>query len=273
MLCAKSGYFRDQFAQHPHVREISISDEDPNVFRRIQHWVYFKQLLTPTEQEAVKAEDVSDTVDINTLQHAYNDICFRNESDDGPSLDEEADDDSGAEGGQSPEIPSDFGPEVEASSNTMAIVPRSSSASANEESSNFTNPLDVLLLCKIYALAARLEMHTLCNEIIDILGKRLDEQTTTPSDALIFAFERTSLANSPLPRLLVDFTVGHAPLGDFLASSSQRDIPQELTFELLSQMTLVRDVYREKIKEEKGIDLVWEKWPRRFQRNKEVYYC
>jgi len=145
----------------------------------------------------------------------------------------------------SEEVPSDHEPEL---SEQRINLDTGSDVSDNEHEvlssiqiankTNAPNPLDTLTLSKIYAVAEFLEMDKLRNEVIELLGMRLGDDMEAPGQALTYAFKRCG-ADSPLRKLLIEFTACSAPVLDLLQDSSF-DATSELWRALVEELTRVR---------------------------------
>lgn len=218
-LCSKSRFFRAELKKDPKLQSFTFPHEDPKIFERIQEWLYTGDILFETEESPNSAEESVSSQPIPKITNE--EISYEVETEDGtftyyngtlPDDDDDDDDDARSE---------TFNPQPSRSPPT---------------------PLDALTLTKIYTFAEHLQIPALCNAIIDLLGQRLGYDMTAPGEALVYAFERCRGAESPLRRLLMDFTEKAAPFEDFAELSSAEELPKELMFELLAALAAVRGV-------------------------------
>jgi hypothetical protein len=207
-LCSKSKYFKAAGKEDQLKSSFGFPNEEPEIFERIMNWIHGKGFLLPKDQD--KEDDA---------EWLFTSAFAGIQSDDEPELSEKR-------------INLDTGYDI----------------SDNEQEAQSPTPTackidaptlpDTLTLSKIYAVAEFLEMHKLCNEIIKLLGKRLGHDMKTPGQALTYVFSRCNI-NSPLRKLLVDFTARSAPIFDVLQDPTS-DATSELWRALVEELTRVR---------------------------------
>jgi hypothetical protein len=215
-LCSKSNYFKAACKEDQLKSSFDFPSEEPEIFQRIMNWIYGRGFLLPKDQN--KEDDA---------EWLFTQASEGVQSDDEPELFEER-------------INLDTGSDIsdneqEAQSPTLTAC-------------KIDAPilLDTLTLSEIYAIAEFLEMHKLCNEIMELLDKRLGHDMRTPGQTLTYVFNRCG-AHSPLRELLVDFTARSAPTFDVLQDPTF-DATSELWRALVEELTRVRgaDVLRGK---------------------------
>lgn len=226
-LCKKSQYFKNVFEDDPERSSFEFPEQKPEIFERVMNWIYGAGFLLS------KDNGKSDDAELLSTQAS-----------------EEAQDTGGPADYLVVEHGSGFRESV-APVPATKIIDRSvteSDLSDDEQNSqalgNITHKagaptsLDSMMLSKIYTLAEFLEMEKLCNELIELLGKRLGYDKKTPGQALIYAFQRCG-AGSPLRKLLIDFTARSARIFDVLEDPTF-DAPPELWRALVEELTTVR---------------------------------
>ena len=221
-LCKTSRYFEDAFKDDPERSSFEFPEQEPEIFERAMNWIYGEGFLLP--KDAAKgdgadwfstqaSEEVQDTTEPASLLVEHG---------------------SGYRQAVSPEP----------STKVIDLATGSDFSDGEQEpdapgvKTKAPTPLDTMMLSKLYALAEFLKMDKLCNELIELLGKRLGYEGRTPSSALVYAFERCS-AGSPLRELLVDFTARSTPILDPLGVSTL-DATPELWRALVKELIVVR---------------------------------
>jgi hypothetical protein len=215
----KSKYFERACEDDPQKSTFEFPDEEPEIFGRVMNWIYGKGFLLPKD---IKKKDNNKENDAEWLST------------------------QGSEGSQTGD---DFDKIVSPELSTKRISldtgldisddeQETQSAFQIKPENNAPTPLDTLTLSKIYAVAEFLEMNDLCNEIIELLGARLGHDVKTPGQALTYAFCRCEV-DSPLCKLLVDFTASSAPILDLLQDATF-DATLELWRALVEGLTRVR---------------------------------
>lgn len=210
-LCDKSHYFETAIEREPETSSFSFPHEEPDIFERVQNWMYGKGYIYE--------EDISHTghLEIGSTQSTQDDEnvfaqleplrvagCLNER---GEVITKIA---------HVKTVPGGLDSDDEEYANAFDVHDEDDDEGAHKpERSDPPTPLDTLTLSKIYTLAEQLEMPELCNEIIEVLGKRLGHDKATPSHALVYAFQRSKI-NSPLRELLVDYTSRSAPIDDML---------------------------------------------------------
>lgn len=222
-LCKTSRYFEDAFKHDPERSSFEFPEQEPVIFERAMNWIYGQGFLLPKDtavsdgadwlstQASEEAQDTDEPASLLVVEHG-----------------------SGFRQAVSPEPSTKFIDLVTGSdfSNEEQETP------ASGEETEAPTPLDTMTLSKLYALAEFLKMDELCNELIELLGKRLGYDGKTPSSALVYAFERCS-AGSPLRELLIDFTARSTPILDPLGVSTL-DATPELWRALVKELIVVR---------------------------------
>jgi hypothetical protein len=233
ILNKESKHFRDAFKKNWETASFSLPNEDPDIYARVAHWMYFKKFIYDEEMaqdDETEGDSSQASVNIedehgNPFALAHGRVDLQNNIFHGTAslkhTIEVVDLDEGSDGSNDDE---------------PAQAPESSQARTDAPT-----PLDTLTLSKIWALAKLLGIPKLCDEIIDLLGKRLGYDMKTPGDALIYAFQRCR-PDSPLRRLLVDFTARSAPITDLLEAPDfdATDFAPELWCALVGGMIMVR---------------------------------
>jgi hypothetical protein len=233
ILNKESKHFRDSFKQNWDTTSFSLPNEDPDIYARVAHWMYFKRFIYDeemTQDDETEGDSSQASVNIDdepsspaALVHGRVDLqndIFHGTASLKHTI-EVVDLDEGSDGSGDDE---------------PAQALRGSQARTDAPT-----PLDTLTLSKVWALAKLLGVPKLCDEIIDLLGKRLGYDMKTPGDALIYAFQRCR-PDSPLRRLLVDFTARSAPITDLLEAPNfdATDFAPELWCALVGGLTMVR---------------------------------
>lgn len=225
-LCSESYYFKDAFENDSEKSSFDFPDQEPEIFERAMNWTYGEGFLLPKDnaqndetegfstQASEEVQDTNGPADHLVVEHG-----------------------SGLRQSVAP-IPS----------TKLFDIPTGSDFSDDEQPTHApgdvltkTEPptqLDTMTLSKIYALAELLQMKNLCNEIIELLGQRLGYDNKTPGQALIYAFERCR-PDSPLRKLLVDFTALSAPIYDMLHDLAF-EVSPELWRALVERLAMVR---------------------------------
>ena len=231
-LCKMSRFFKSAFKDDPERSSFEFPKQEPEIFERAMNWIHGEGFLLPKDTENRSGADWLST-------QASQDVQDRED----PASPLVVEHGSGYRQAVSPEPStkvidlasgSDFsGDEQE--------VPASRDAS---EKTGPPTPLDTMMLSKLYALAEFLKMDQLCDELVQLLGKRLGYDKKTPDQALIYAFKRCG-ADSPLRKLLIDFTAHSAPIVDVLQDPTF-DATPELWRAMVKELTTVRgaDVLR-----------------------------
>lgn len=210
-LRGNSDYFKAAFKREPEIPSFDFPNEEPEVFGRIQNWMYDKEFIFEGEKSGTGQLEVTST---QNTQEDENDMIEPEPLRVAGCLNERGERVSKiAHSKPFPEV-FDHRHESDASDDDEATQAPENSQTQIES----PTPLDTLTLSKIYTFAEQLEMSKLCNEIIEVLGKRLGYDKVTPSDALLYAFQR-SKTGSPLRELLIDFTARTAPINDMLESA------------------------------------------------------
>lgn len=220
LLSTKSRYYRNNLKEDTTRSSFSLDDEDPNIYKRVQEWFYVGELLLPSEKSK-DAERVDDS--------GLNTTSFPESIDE--KLKKTVRSASHTNGGG-------FSP-FEA-----RYDQRFDSDAGSDASQEFVTqgeppfPLDTLTLTKLYALAERLEISDLCDEVMTKLRQRLKHDTDTLGSALICAFERCRGPDNSLRGALTRFAAKSAPVGELMQQFGPDDLPPTLMFELLSQLLL-----------------------------------
>lgn len=232
ILCEVSVYFELAFEEDADRSSFDFPEQEPEIFTRTMNWIYARGFLlpkdnpkkqetaAPTTQASAEVQRIDESADSILVEHG-----------------------SGYRQSVAPQpltrvIDGDY--VIDSSDDeqkTKAVKYPSTKTPA-------PTPLDALMLSKIYALAEFLQIKDLCNEIINLLGQRLGYDRKTPGQALIYAFQRCG-ADSPLRKLLIDFTARAAPISDVLEESTF-DATPELLRAMVKELTVVRgaDVLR-----------------------------
>lgn len=232
ILSKESKHFRDSFRKDWEAREFSFPNEEPEIYARVAHWMYFKEFVYD-EEKSSNGESEGDSTQISE------------------DIEDEV----------KPDAPSHDGVKLQNDEFHATAIPKSTievvdledgsddsdddepaqALAGSQSQPESPTPLDTLTLSKIWALARRLGIPKLCDEIIDLLGKRLGYDMKTPGHALIYAFQRCR-PDSPLRRLLVDFTARSAPITDLLgdAAFDATDFAPELWCALVGGLVTVR---------------------------------
>ena len=202
-LCKDSYYFRDAFEADSERSSFDFPEQEPEMFERAMNWIYGGGFLLP-----------KDNTQIDETEWFFTQASDEAQNTNGPAG----------------HLVVEHGPGVRQSVTPTRFtklfdIPTGSDFSDNEQETRVPGdastkteaptPLDTMTLSKIYALAEFLQMKDLCNEIIELLGQRLGYDNKTPGQALTYAFERCG-PDSPLRKLLIDFTALSAPIYDVL---------------------------------------------------------
>lgn len=243
ILSKESKHFRTGFRKNWETSSFSFPNEDPEIYARAAHWMYFKEFVFD-EEKGQNSEAEGDSTQISE-----------------DAEDEETRPAELSRGGNSSHSPVEVVDSENGSddSDDEVVEPAENSQTQTDP----PTPLDTLTLSKIWALAKLLGIPKLCDEIIDLLGKRLGHDMKTPGTALIYAFQRCR-EDSPLRRLLVDFTARSAPITDLLADPTfdATDFAPELWCALVGGLVTVRgDQY-----------LLQAEWLQNFERTASDYH-
>ena len=227
-LCKMSRYFKSAFKDDPERSSFEFPEQEPEIFERAMNWIYGEGFDTAKSDGAdwlstQASQDTQDTNEPASLLVVEYGSGYREVVSPEPST-KVVDLASGSDFSddeQEEHVPGDASNETEP-----------------------PTPLDTMILSKLYALAEFLKMDKLCNELIELLGQRLGYDKKTPDQALIYAFKRCG-ADSPLRKLLIDFTARSAPIVDVLQDPTF-DATPELWRAMVKELTAVRgaDVLR-----------------------------
>jgi hypothetical protein len=227
-----SRYFKSAFKDDPERSGFEFPEQEPEIFERAMNWIYGEGFLLPKDtaksdgadwlstQASQDTQDTNEPASLLVVEHGSG---YRQEVSPEPST-KVVDLASGSDFSddeQEKHVPGDASNETEP-----------------------PTPLDTMMLSKLYALAEFLKMDKLCNELIELLGQRLGYDKKTPDQALIYAFKRCG-PDSPLRKLLIDFTARSAPIVDVLQDPTF-DATPELWRAMVKELTAVRgaDVLR-----------------------------
>jgi hypothetical protein len=226
-LCKMSHYFRNAFKDDPEKSSFEFLEQEPEIFERVMNWIYGQGFLLP------KDDAMSDDADWFSTQ-ASEDV---HQDTNGPVDHIIVEHGSGFRQSVAPVPTTKF---IDTTTNLdFSDHEQDSQALENiTHKADAPTPLDSMMLSKIYALAEFLQMDKLCNELIELLGQRLGYDKKTPGQALIYAFQRCS-ADSPLRKLLIDFTARSAPIFHVLDDPTF-DATPELWRALVRELATVR---------------------------------
>lgn len=225
-LCKMSHYFKNAFKDDPEKSSFEFPEQEPEIFERVMNWIYGQGFLLPKDnpgsddaewlstQASEEVQDTNGHVDHIVVEHA-----------------------SGFRQSVAPVAATKF-IDTAAGSDFSDDEQDSQALKDATPSIDAPTPLDSMMLSKIYALAEFLEMDKLCNELIELLGQRLGYEKETLGQALIYAFQRCS-ADSPLRKLLIDFTARSAPISHVLDDPTF-DATPELWRALVRELATVR---------------------------------
>jgi hypothetical protein len=234
-LCKMSRYFKSAFKADLERSSFEFSEQEPEIFERAMNWIYGEGFLLPKD---IAKSDGADWLSTQASQDTQ-DTQDTNE----PASLLVVEHGSGYRQAVSPE-PSTKVIDLAFGSDLSDDEPETHAPGDASTEIEAPTPLDTMMLSKLYALAEFLRMDKLCNELIQLLGKRLGYDKKTPDQALIYAFKRCG-ADSPLRKLLIDFTARSAPILD-ASQDSTFDATPELWRALVKELTTVRgaDVLR-----------------------------
>jgi hypothetical protein len=225
-LCKKSHYFKSAFNDDPERSSFEFPEQEPEVFERAMNWIYGQGFLLPEDDAG------SDDADWFSTQ-ASGEVQDANERADHIVVEHG----SGFRQSVAP-VPATKFIDTSAGSDFSDDEQDSQALKKSTPKTDAPTPLDTMMLSKIYALAEFLEMDKLCNELIELLGQHLGYDEETPGQALIYAFQRCG-ADSPLRRLLIDFTARSAPISDVIDDPTF-DATSELWRALVRELATVR---------------------------------
>jgi hypothetical protein len=238
ILSKESQHFRAAFKKEWEIPLFSFPNEDPDIYARVAHWMYFKEFIFDEEKNQDSEAELDSTQvseDLEDLEAEDKDLRLAELPPDGGNLKKDA----------SRELASPKSAvnivDLEGGLDDSDYEKNSQTLANSQAQASPPTPLDTLTLSKIWALAKRLGIPKLCNEIITLLGKRLGYDMKTPGHALVYAFQRCR-PDSPLRRLLVDFTARSAPIKDLLedAAFDATDFSPELWCALVGGLVNVR---------------------------------
>lgn len=242
VLISKSQYFRDQLKNDRSISSFTFHDEDPEIYERVQAWIYSGDILLSRE-EAKGQDDFyssAQTVTFST-KLAEEEVKEEDEEDERPrkkikytpqhrtANDDYDDDDGGDDGFDGVNVSQD----EPASEDFIPF--------AQEEPSY---PLDSLTLTKLYVLAECLDIPALCKEVMGFLRQRLEHDLDMLGDILIYTFQRCHDAKNALRQVLTTFAAESASMDDLKEQLGPDSLSQalmhDLYFELLVKMGKLR---------------------------------
>lgn len=251
-LCSKSQYFSKELEKDSKRTEFRFDDEEARIINRILYWVWRGDIKLPSDDP----NGIGKLLDLSQATQ--------------PELDEEYEyRDANGKVTRGPVVRY---PDPERNEHHGLEEDNESQAStlydASQTQALTTKSLDTLELAKVYAVAERLGMPVLCNMVIDRLGGRLGQCSSsgmnmaTPIEALIYAYGRPKTEKEYLRKLLVDFTSLAAPVHDLFEMFPPEKLPAQLMYDLLKQLPIVRG--------EGCLDS--EAWAKHFQQEKRYYH-
>lgn len=230
-----SHYFETALKQEPEAPSFLFANEEPEIFERIQNWIYENDFVL--KQENPGHVEIGSTQNTQNVQDDEDDLIQPEPLRIGGCQNEHGEFVTKIAHGK----PFPGRLDLDDEGNAFNDDNDNDEGAQEPERSDPPTPLDTLTLSKLYTLAEQLEMSELCNEVIKVLGKRLGYDSETPSHALVYAFQR-SKTDSPLRELLVDYTARSAPIKDMLSDASfdTDDCTQELLLALVKKLGEVR---------------------------------
>lgn len=168
-LCKKSQYFKDAFEDDLERSSFEFPEQEPEIFERAMNWIYGEGFLLRKDtaesddadwlstQASREAQATNEAASLLVVEHGSG---YRQAVSPVPSTTfiDLATGSDFSDGEQETHAPGDASAEIEA-----------------------PTPLDTMMLSKLYALAEFLKMDKLCNELIELLGKRLGYDEKTPN--------------------------------------------------------------------------------------------
>ena len=228
-----STFFAHELSNIPsaEMKVVELPDEEPHVLNQVQHWLYNGCLLESA------GENVTDSQKDFLSDEEEDEIVIKKKkakrSADGDPLD----DDHGEYSETADRADSN---QTNANEESLGTAASGANSKVNAEDDSLT----ALNLTKIYILAETLGMPKLCDQVIAQLAIKLGTYHKIPYDALLYAYRR-SQPHSKVRGLLVAFAVRHQELQLSImylqAHDPFDDVPKELLYDLLLQLSTMRD--------------------------------